>query len=81
MQQRIRMARLVSASFSIVLAIVLFATGEWVVGLLILALAALLLLRVLLVRDVPSQSPRPARHGGDLPPPDAAASTDPDDEA
>ena len=81
MQQRIRMARLFSALFSIVLAIVLFATGEWVVGLLILALAALLLLRVLLVRDVPSQSPRSVRHGGDLPAPDDAASTDADDEA
>ena len=63
MQQRIRMARLFSASLALVLSIVVFVTGEWEVGLLILALSTLLFLRVYLVRDVPRETPR---HGGDL---------------
>ena len=63
MQQRIRMARLFTALLSLVLAVIVLATGEWVVGVLILALAALLFLRVYLVRDVPRETPR---HGGDL---------------
>lgn len=78
MQKRIRLARLFSASFSIVLAIILFATGEWVVGLLVLALSVLLLLRVFLVRDTPRRTPR---HGGDLPAPNDTTETDTDDEA
>ena len=78
MQRRIRIARLFSASFSIVLAIILFTTGEWVVGLLVLVLAALLLLRVFLVRDVPRRAPR---HGGDLPTSPDQPETGIDDEA
>ena len=74
MQQRIRMARLFTASLSLLFAIILFATSEWEVGLLVLALAALLFLRVYLVRDVPP-SPRAeqpgVRQGGELPAPPA----------
>ncbi len=86
MQQRIRMARLFTASLSLLFAIILFATSEWEVGLLVIALSTLLFLRVYLVRDVPSPR-QELRHGGDLPPPDdppaeppTGPPTDPKDE-
>lgn len=66
MQRRLRQARATTAILAVVFAVVLLVAGEWLVAVLLLALAGMLVLRLVLVRD----RPLPRRRGGPLPPPD-----------